>query len=302
MATFRQIINDRSFQLSIIITFIFFGTGMLFLFAGWVNYSWMLFVLLPIIIGISIGALPGKSYIFWASLVTIIVGLFGMQALGLSGLLCIMMVLPLTFSFVFLGYIIAHLVKRYRNLNSTSSLPVLIAPLLLFLAAAPIEHFLQKNKIEIVEVSTEQIFNYTPQQVYEAIKSVDTLIAEKPFLMKFDLPIPTKCVLQKEEVGGLRICYFRSGEMSNADFGSGTIIEKITQLEKAKVLKMDVVSYNLIGRKWIGFKEAIYYFDNAGDGQCKLTRVTTYTSELTPRIYWERLWVFKILLHLLKLI
>ncbi len=289
MATFRQIINDRSFQLSIIITSIFFGTGILFLFAGLVNYSWMLFVLLPIIIGISIGALPGKTYIFWASLVTIIVGLFGMQALGLSGLLCIMMVLPLTFSFVFLGYVIAHLVKRYRNLKSTSSLPVLIAPLLLFLVAAPIEHFLQKNKIVVVEVSTEKIFNYTPQQVYDAIKSVDTLVAEKPYLMKFDLPIPTKCVLQKEEVGGLRICYFRSGKMSNADFGSGTIVEKITQLEKAKVLKMDVVSYNLIGRKWIGFKEAIYYFDKVGDGQCKLTRVTTYTSELTPRIYWEPL-------------
>jgi hypothetical protein len=181
------------------------------------------------------------------------------------------------------------LVKRYRNLNSTSSLPVLIAPLLLFLVAAPLEHFMQKNKIEIVEVSTEQIFNYTPQQVYDAIKSVDTLIAEKPFLMKFDLPIPTKCVLQKEEVGGLRTCYFRSGKMSNADFGSGTIVEKITQLEKAKVLKMDVVSYNLIGRKWIGFKEAIYYFDKVDDSQCKLTRVTTYTSELTPRVYWEPL-------------
>ena len=39
-------------------------------------------------------------------------------------------------------------------------------------------------------------------QVYDAIKSVDTLIADKPFLMKLDLPIPQKCILEKEEVGG----------------------------------------------------------------------------------------------------
>jgi len=125
--------------------------------------------------------------------------------------------------------------------------------------------------------------------VYDAIKSVDTLVAGKPYLMQFDLPIPTKCVLEKEAVGGLRTCYFRSGQLSNADFGSGTIVEKITQLEKAKVLRMDVISYNLIGRKWIGFKEAIYYFDKVGNNQCKMTRITTYTSELTPRIYWEPL-------------
>jgi hypothetical protein len=52
---------------------------------------------------------------------------------------------------------------------------------------------------------------------------------------------------------------------------------------------MDVIDYNLIGRKWIGFKEAIYYFDRVGDSRCKLTRITTYTSELTPRFYWEPL-------------
>ena len=52
---------------------------------------------------------------------------------------------------------------------------------------------------------------------------------------------------------------------------------------------MDVTDYNLIGRKWLGFKEAVYYFDKSGNGQCKMTRITTYTSELTPRLYWEPL-------------
>ena len=77
--------------------------------------------------------------------------------------------------------------------------------------------------------------------------------------------------------------------MSNGDFGGGTIHEKVTALERGKLLKMDVTDYNLIGRKWLGFKEAIYYIDKVGDHGCKLTRVTTYTSVLNPRVYWEPL-------------
>ena len=50
---------------------------------------------------------------------------------------------------------------------------------------------------------------------------------------------------------------------------------------------MDVIDYNLIGRKWLGFKEAIYYFEPVGNNSSKLSRITTYTSVLTPRFYWQ---------------
>ena len=199
------------------------------------------------------------------------------------------MTLPIIVPLIFLGYIISHLAKRYKTIKSTDKFSMLLLPLFPFLIAAPAEHFIKKDKEVAIAVTTERVYNYTPEQVYDAIKSVDTLDADKPYLMMFDLPIPTKCVLEKEEVGGLRTCYFKGGKMSNADFGGGTIVEKITQLEKAKFLKMDVIEYHLIGRKWLGFKEAIYYFDKVGDSSCKLTRVTTYTSVLTPRVYWEPL-------------
>lgn len=189
--------------------------------------------------------------------------------------------------FIFLGYVISHLAKRYRKIKETTRLSVLVLPLIPFLIAAPTEHYLKKHKEAIIEVKTEIVLNYSPEQVYDAIKSVDTLDAEKPFLMSFDLPVPTKCILEKEEVGGTRTCYFKGGNFSNGDFGGGTIVEKITELERGKVLKMDVTDYNLIGRKWLGFKEAIYYFHKVGSNQCRLTRITTYTSVLTPRFYWE---------------
>ena len=283
----REILRDRSFRLSIILTLIFLGTGIAFLFFGLVDYSWVLFVLLPIVLGISIGAMPNKKYILSAALISTAIILICLVIPGLSGLICIVMALALIAPFIFLGYVISHLGKRYRQIKDTNRLSVLILPIIPFLIAAPTEHFLKKEKEVIIEVKTEQIYSYTPEQVYDAIKSVDTLDAAKPFLMSFDLPVPIKCVLEKEEVGGLRTCYFKGGNFSNADFGGGTIVEKITELERGKVLKMDVIDYNLIGRKWLGFKQAIYYFDKLSNGNCKLTRLTTYTSVLTPRFYWE---------------
>lgn len=285
----ENIIQDKGFRLSIILTIVFFGTGISFLFLGLVDYSWILFILLPIVLGLSLGIMPNKKYTIQGSLITAVIILLGMYVPGLSGLLCIVMTLPIIIPLVFISYIISHLIKRYKEITGTNRLSVLLLPLIPFLIAAPTEHFIKKNKESIIEVKTEKVFNYTPEQVYDAIKSVDTLVAEKPFLMTFDLPIPTKCILAKEEVGGLRTCYFKGGRLSNADFGGGTITEKITELKRGKVLKMDVIKYNLIGRKWLGFKQAIYYFEKVGKNGCKMTRVTTYTSVLTPRIYWEPL-------------
>ncbi|HKC68614.1 MAG TPA: polyketide cyclase [Bacteroidia bacterium] len=285
----KELLKDSGFLFSIILTFIFFGAGIAFLFLGLADYSWILFILLPIALGVSIGVMPNKKYIFWGAFIATLLTFAGLYIPGLSGLLCIVMTLPIVVPLVFISCLITHFAKRKKQLKDSNKLSVLLLPLIPFLIAAPTEHFIKKEKEAVIEVKTEKIYNYTPEQVYDAIKSVDTLVADKPFLMAFDLPIPTKCVLSKEEVGGIRTCYFRGGQLSNADFGGGTITEKIVEIKRGKVLKMDVIDYNLIGRKWLGFKQAIYYFDKVGNNQCKLTRITTYTSVLTPRVYWEPL-------------
>jgi hypothetical protein len=280
------ILKDKSFQRSIILTTIFIGTGIAFLFFGLVDYSWILFGLLPVALGVAIGTMKVRKYALWGAIITTIIWLIAIYIPGLSGMICIVMSIGIIVPFIFLGYVIGVLVRRYRIIKETNSLPVLILPLIPFLIAAPTEHFFKRDKEKIIEVRTEKVFNYTTEQVFDEIKSVDTLDADKPFLLRLDLPIPTKCILEKEEVGALRTCYFKSGRLSNADFGGGTITERVRQFERGKVLKMDVIDYNLIGRKWLGFKEAIYYFERVGDTGCRLIRITTYTSVLTPRFYW----------------
>jgi hypothetical protein len=282
----KEILKDQSFRLAFWITFIFFGVGIAFLYLNLAGLSGLLFLGLPVALGIALGTMKVRRYIILGMLSAMVVVLLSIFIPGLSGFICIVMAAALIAPIVLLVYVIMRLRERYKEVKNTNKLPVLLLPLIPFLIAAPSEHFLNKNKETVVTITTERIFDYTPEQVYDAIKSVDTLDAEKPFLMAFDLPVPTKCILEKEEVGGIRTCYFDKGNLSTGDFGGGTIVEKITQLERGKVLKMDVIDYNLIGRNWLGFKEAIYYFDKVGENKCKLTRITTYTSVLKPRFYW----------------
>jgi hypothetical protein len=287
----KTLFKDRSFRISIILTLVFFGVGLIFLFAGLAELNFILFGVLPFALGLSIGALPNWKRAFIAVGIATACMFICVVFMGLSGLICVVMALPfvtaIVLSVAFLVAVILHLVKRYRDIRNNNRLAIHLLPLLLFMVAAPLSKQIAPVKDVVEEVRTEQIFNYTPEQVYDAIKSVDTLDAEKPYLMNFDLPVPTKCILEKEEVGALRTCYFDGGNFSSGDFGKGTIVERVTQLERGKVLKMDVIDCQIIGRKWLGFKEAIYYFEPAGTRGCKLTRITTYTSVLYPRFYWE---------------
>ena len=66
-------------------------------------------------------------------------------------------------------------------------------------------------------------------------------------------------------------------------------MERITELEPGKVLDMDVIDYQLTGRKWLGFSKAKYLFIELPDGGCRMSRITGYTSVLYPRFYWEPL-------------
>ncbi|AWV97235.1 polyketide cyclase [Arcticibacterium luteifluviistationis] len=270
----------REFVISIIISLTFLSLGFALLHYELIGYGLSFFVFLPFALGYILGKSTIKAISLWGLIISLAIFFILLLAGGLEGMVCVLMAMPLIMIAIALGAFVKDLIKMYRKTDKQDNLiKSSILPLCLFLTFAFIETELTKNEQFVIEVKSEIILPYSPIQVYETIKSVDTLDAEKPFLMKLDLPIPQKCVLEEEKVGGIRTCYFQGGQ----------IVEKITELEKGKILKMDVIDYQLTGRKWLGFKEAIYLFDELDNGQTKMTRITTYTSELYPRFYWKPL-------------
>src|SRR5688572_4451734 len=132
--------KDKSFRISVVLTLIFFGTGITFLFLGLVDYSCVLFGLLPVALGIAIGSLPVRKYTLYGAVITTILVLISIYIPGLSGFICIVMAIGLVLPFIFLGYVIMILAKRFRKIKDTNSISVLLIPLIPFLISAPSEH------------------------------------------------------------------------------------------------------------------------------------------------------------------
>jgi len=119
-----------------------------------------LFVLLPIVLGISIGAMPNPKNTLIGAIGATVILLIALYVPGLSGLICILMTLPIIVPLIFLGYVIAHLFRRYREIRETDNLPVLLLPLILFLVAGPAERFYAPDPEVIREVWHQDLLFY----------------------------------------------------------------------------------------------------------------------------------------------
>ncbi|UII20459.1 polyketide cyclase [Fulvivirga ligni] len=276
----KRLFTNKSFLISFFLGLIFFTIGFAILHNEWAAYGWVIFIFLPLITGFVVGSIGDKKEAILGLILSLVFFLINLICIGLEGLLCTIMALPILLPMLILGWAIRRWYLKYYNKKKDGlSIYSIFIPMVILVVGVPIENTLVNHESQTIEVRSEIILPYEVMQVYDAIKSVDTLTGELPWLMEVDLPVPYKCILEEEKVGGLRTCYFEGGR----------IVEQITALEKGKLLKMDVINYELTGRKWLGFKEAIYEFDSIGVDSCKMTRITTYTSTLYPRAYWEPL-------------
>lgn len=272
---------NNEYWFTVIITFVFLSTGLLFLHLELIGYGLSLFVFIPFILGYFLGeGLIKKMSLFGFifSLITFLVLLyFG----GLEGMVCILMAMPIVLFFIGCGVIVQNVYKFFfgKKQSTKNKLQSTLAPLAFVLTIGVLEHQFTQNNLNHEVLESEMILPFTTLEVYKAIKSVDTLNVTLPFLMKLDLPIPRKCVLNKEEVGGIRTCYF----------DGGNITQKIVDIEVGKFMEMEVIDYELTGRDWLKFHEAAYYFEDLGDGKSKISRTTSYSSALYPRFYWKPL-------------
>jgi hypothetical protein len=212
----------KEFVISIIISLTFLSLGLLLLHFDLIGYGVSFFVFLPFTLGYILGKSKFKSVSLFGLLTSLIIFFALLLAGQIEGMICLLMAMPLIIVAVALGFLVNYIVTISRKSDKHDNLlKSSIIPLFLLLALGFAETALSKNDKSIIEVRSEMSLPYSTMEVYDAIKSVDTLDAKKPFLMKLDFPIPQKCILEKEQVGGLRTCYFEGGQ----------IVEIITELE-----------------------------------------------------------------------
>jgi hypothetical protein len=262
-----------------IITAVVIVLGGVLLYFRLADYGFSFFVIFPTAVGFSIGTLGAKERKN-AGMISLIGGL--LVALlwliigGIEGWICVVMAVPLLALLMAIGYWIARLVvKKFITPGPASTLKVIIIPLVVLVASNSIETFFQPDDKPIT-VTNSILLPYAAEIVFDGVKAMDKLDADKPFLLALGLPAPYKCELENNNVGAKRTCLFENGK----------IVAEITDYQKGKRLEMKVNEYNLTGSQWFLFHDAAYTFEDVSK-QTKLTRTTTYQSSLRPRIYWQ---------------
>ena len=99
----------------------------------------------------------------------------------------------------------------------------------------------------------------------------------KPFLLRTGaLPVPYRCTLEGEGVGGVRTCYF----------DKCTITQEFTAWQKRRRIEFKISGDTLPGNQWLTFVNAGYEWTGEA-GKLRGARHTTIESRLWPRWYWE---------------
>jgi hypothetical protein len=268
--------RKRQFLFTILLTVLLSSAGFALFHFGLIGYGYTFFILIPLCIGYFLGLKLDWGISF---AIAIAIGLASFFYLLITAQLewtfCIIILLPLFLPLILLGIWIGGLFRKYVYKKGANDLKASLYPLIVLLFSGTVEHFFSSS-YEYAKVESTIYLHSDASTVYDLIKSVDTLDGKRSLLMKLGLSVPQKCVLEKEEAGARRICYFEGG----------TIEETVTEIKRGECIKMKVTGYDLPGFKWLKFDDAIYLFEQKGDST-RLTRITTYRSQLKPRIYWE---------------
>jgi hypothetical protein len=241
----------------------------------------VLFLLVPIAAGFSIAMVARKPNTTTAAAVlSVLSSLVLLIALGAEGMLCAVLAFPIIAGGLFIGLGIGVLfrklvISRLTNQTTTTSMLLLVAPVLIVAGERVETPMLHHPRTEIVQTTVS--VNGSPDQVWRKIVSIDNINASKPFLMYVGLPIPQRCTLQSQGIGAKRTCYFNVGYIE----------ETITAWNPPYYMGLSIDRTHMPGRHWLGFESADYRLEPFG-GMTLLTRRTTVFSYLHPSWYWRR--------------
>jgi hypothetical protein len=237
------------------------------------------FLLVPLVAGFAITMVSrGIERIISAAVLATLCSLGLLIAMRMETPLCALLSLPLLFVGlmlgVSLGYLFLKVLRRDASKGVFMSAVFLAMPLLIFAGHRVEVSTLVHPRREVVTSSI--LLRADPAQVWNELRSFDSLAGQKPLLMYIGLPIPLRCTMEGSGVGAKRTCYFNDGYIQ----------ETVTEWLPPNVMQLSIDRTNMPGRHWLGFETARYDLEKDPNGTV-LTRNTTIISNLYPAWYWR---------------
>ena len=260
------------------------GCGVALLKAG--TYGWTIFLLLPGVLGATASWVvrPATgSGAASAGAIAVIAAACLLLLLGLDGLLCIAMALPLTVPLGALGALLVYLAASSQYRTRGVTMVLLLSPAsVLYDAKAPPRVF---------EVRTTITVAATPEQVWKKVVSFSDLPEPREWFFHAGLAYPKRAHIDGSGPGAVRYC----------EFSTGPFVEPIEVWDEPRLLRFRVTENPAPMEEWNPYSKVhpkhLHGYLVSERGQFRLTPLanghtllegsTWYRHGLWPAEYWR---------------
>ena len=271
------------------------------------DYGWGVFVGIPFVLGfVSVmiyGSRTPKSFAksFLVSSISLLLTGSFLLLLGLEGLICMLMALPLAAPLVWMGAALGFLLQKRspRLASATQVIPAL-------LLAMPTAFWMEKQQMPVpplYSVTTAVEIDAPPETVWQSVISFEEIPEPEDWMFRLGVAYPIRAEIQGSGLGAVRYCVF----------STGTFVEPIEIWDEPRLLKFSVIANPPPLDEWTpyakirpphldGFfvsESGQFLLQPLGNGGTRLVGTTWYRHDIWPTFYWR--WWSDELIHRIHL-
>ncbi len=267
------------------------------------SYGMGIFVVTPMVCGaisVLIYNRKGKKLSGESLFVSFLSGCFsliGFIVVGLEGLICLVMVLPLALPLFllggFLGFLLSRAIRRRMNTDIASFILVALVPFFMGFESR------KDDQAPVRSVVTKIVIEGDVERVWSEVVGFTPIPEPENFLFKIGIAYPKSARIEGTGIGAIRYC----------NFSTGTFVEPITHWEENKRLAFDVSEQPLPMTEvspyagihpphldWAVLSErGEFLLNDLGDGRIELVGTTWFHTVMEPETYWG--WLSDIMIH-----
>lgn len=261
-------------------------------------YAWTLFIVVPFAIGCAaVWVKPRATGLGAAGLgaLAATAAAFSLLLLGIEGLVCVLMCVPLTVPLGALGGLLAHHARLARKTVGSTAMLLLLpfATLGFDLGTQP----------KLFHVQSEITIAATPEQVWKQVVAFSEIQEPREWYFRTGLAYPVRAHLEGVGSGAVRYC----------EFSTGPFVEPIEVWDEPRLLQFRVTQNPSPMQEWSPYGEIQpkhlhgYLVSKRGEfrliplanGQTLLRGTTWYQHGLWPSEYWR--WWSDAIIHRIHL-
>ena len=256
------------------------------------DYSATMFLSAPVFLGVVSGYSqtkylktknPGPAMLVAVGAMAL--GLAVVVAIGIDGLICILMAAPIMLPAAIVGGLMGYLIAQ-----ATMSGPAWLAVAFILPSSATIEHWLPKP-VEYEVVSVVEI-DASPDDVWQTVVAFPEIEHPPGWLHRLGVAYPVRARIEGQGVGAVRYC----------EFSTGDFVEPITVWDQPRRLAFDVQDQpcpmdeispwedihppHLHG--YLTSHHGEFRLIETSDGGTRLEGRTWYSVDMYPQIYWKK--------------